>query len=66
MAISFRPSDHDKELIDRLTHTGESTTDVIRRALAALDRLEWERSAQTAAEAIMRAGEDLNDEPDAW
>jgi hypothetical protein len=45
---------------------GESTSEVIRRALDALEQLEWEKDAQSAANRIETSGENLGDEPDAW
>lgn len=65
-AINFRANPHDEQLLARLQHRGESTSDLIRRALAALEQIEWEREAQRAAQAIMASGENLGDEPDAW
>jgi hypothetical protein len=66
VTIGFRANDHDKELLARLAHAGETTTEVLRRALEALERLEWERQAQTDARRIMATGEDLGQEADAW
>ncbi|MEC3913476.1 hypothetical protein [Nocardia sp. CDC160] len=66
MSISFRPTDVDRAKLTKLAHPGESQSDVLRRALDALDQLDWERDAQAAASAIMASGENLNDEPDAW
>lgn len=42
--ISFRATGLDGERIARLTHDQETATDVIRRALETLDRLESGRS----------------------
>jgi len=42
--ISFRATGLDSERIARLTHDQETATDVIRRALETLDRLEGGRS----------------------
>ena len=66
MTIGFRATTEDRQRLAKLTHEGESTTEVLRRALAALEQLEWEREAQTEARAIMISGENLGDEPDAW
>ena len=65
-AINFRANEHDEQLLAKLQHQDESIADVIRRALAALDRIEWERDAQQAARTIMTSGENLGDEPDEW
>ncbi|MGF6880523.1 hypothetical protein ABIA39_000404 [Nocardia sp. GAS34] len=65
-AINFRANEHDQQLLAKLQHRDESIADVIRRALAALERIEWEREAQQTARAIMASGENLGDEPDEW
>ncbi|MFD6161862.1 hypothetical protein ACFWF7_35165 [Nocardia sp. NPDC060256] len=62
--ITFRPTTKDQQIIDSVRREGESTTDVIRRALRLLDREEW--LAQARADAWALRDEDLNAEPDAW
>ncbi|MFI1918954.1 hypothetical protein [Nocardia sp. NPDC020380] len=66
MTIGFRATAHDTELLESLRHDGESNSDVLRRALDALQRREAQRQIQADADAIMASGENLNDEPDAW
>lgn len=64
MTIGFRDSEEDRNLIARLQHEGESTTDVLRRALRALDRQTWEAQARADMERLR--DEDLSNEPDDW
>lgn len=66
MAIGFRDTPADRELIEHLRRGDESTTEVIRRALRALDTVQWHEQAQADAERIDASGEDLNAEADAW
>lgn len=66
MTIGFRATAHDAELLESLRHEGETNSDVLRRALAALERREAQRQIQADAERIMSSGENLNDEPEAW
>jgi hypothetical protein len=65
-AINFRANELDQQLLAKLRHRDESIADVIRRALGALEQIEWEREAQQAARDIMSSGENLGDEPDDW
>lgn len=62
--IGFRPTDEDLRIIETAALEGETTSEVIRRALRLLDREAWVRQARADAERL--ADEDLNDEPDAW
>ncbi|WP_054813347.1 hypothetical protein [Nocardia arizonensis] len=62
----IRFSQADKTLVAKLAKPDETTADVIRRALHALEHQEWILAAQHEAERIDAAGEDLNKEPDAW
>ncbi|MGW6058435.1 hypothetical protein [Streptomyces sp. NPDC055189] len=66
MSIGFRPTEEDNEIIQAHKRTGESTADVLRRALRSLDREEWERQAREDMERIAASGEDLSTEPDDW
>ena len=62
--IGFRPNDEDERIIKAAMRPDERTTDVIRRALRLLEREVWISQARTDAERL--AGEDVNDEADAW
>jgi antitoxin ParD1/3/4 len=64
--IGFRATESDRVLLRQLTREGESTSDVIRRALRRLDDDLWHARAQRDAERIDASGEDLNAEPEAW
>ncbi|MFE7721010.1 hypothetical protein ACFU44_18435 [Nocardia rhizosphaerihabitans] len=64
--IAFRATEADKELVARLSRTGETASDVLRRALRVLDRERWHAEAQADADRIMVTGENLSEEPDAW
>ncbi|MFI7004331.1 hypothetical protein [Nocardia sp. NPDC050175] len=61
---TFRPTPDDERIINRVRRVGESTTDVVRRALRLLDREEW--MAQARIDWLALRDEDLNAEPDAW
>ena len=63
-SIGFRPTPDDERIISRATQDGESTTDVIRRALRLLGRQQWRE--QLWADQRRLADEDLSTEPDAW
>ncbi|XVV35018.1 hypothetical protein ACQPXT_13620 [Streptomyces sp. CA-100214] len=63
-SIGFRPTEEDDELIRAHKRPDETITDVLRRALRALDRESWEQQARADMERI--AGEDLSEEPDDW
>ncbi|MFI6091603.1 RuvA C-terminal domain-containing protein [Streptomyces sp. Je 1-332] len=62
--IGFRPTEADERIIKAAMRGGDSTSDVIRRALRLLEREEWMTEARAAAERL--ADEDLSTEPDAW
>ncbi|MGW6865911.1 hypothetical protein [Streptomyces sp. NPDC054901] len=66
MTVGFRPTPADEEIIQAHKRPEESTSDVLRRALRALDRQKWENQARQDMERIAASGEDLSDEPDAW
>jgi Arc/MetJ-type ribon-helix-helix transcriptional regulator len=62
--IGFRPTSEDERIIAAAMQDGESTTDVIRRALRLLDRERWYAGARADAKEL--AAEDLSEEADAW
>lgn len=64
MSVGFRPTDEDARIIETLKHEGESTTDVIRRALRVAERDAWEQQAR--ADMHRLRSEDLSAEPPAW
>ncbi|GAA5042382.1 hypothetical protein [Nocardia callitridis] len=64
--IAFRATEVDKELVRDLAEPGETSSDVLRRALRVLDRERWHRVAQADADRLMASGENLGNEPDAW
>ncbi|MFD0209166.1 hypothetical protein ACFVH9_08510 [Streptomyces hirsutus] len=66
MSIGFRPTPEDNEIIQAHKRPDESTSDVLRRALRALDRDRWEQQAREDMERIAASGEDLSGEPDDW
>ncbi|MEU6460254.1 hypothetical protein [Streptomyces sp. NPDC047065] len=66
MAVGFRPQPEDNKLIEAHRRPGESTTDVLRRALRALDREQWDQQAREDMERIAASSEDLSAEPDDW
>ncbi|MGY3199790.1 hypothetical protein [Streptomyces sp. TE5632] len=66
MSIGFRPTPEDNEIIQAHKRPDESTSDVLRRALRALDRDRWEQQAREDMERIAASGEDLSDESDDW
>ncbi|MFF8867995.1 hypothetical protein ACF08B_38835 [Streptomyces sp. NPDC015139] len=66
MSVGFRPSPEDNEIIQAHKRPDESTSDVLRRALRALDRERWDSQAREDMERIAASGEDLSDEPDEW
>lgn len=66
MSVGFRPTEDDAEIIQALKRPGEKTSDVLRRALRALERDEWQRQADIDMQAIAASGENLSDEPDEW
>ena len=64
MAIGFRPTDDDEQIIESFKRAGESTSDVLRRGLRSLKRLAWEE--QSRADMARLALEDLSASPDEW
>ncbi|MEU5596529.1 hypothetical protein [Streptomyces sp. NPDC020298] len=62
--IGFRPTEEDERIIKAAMKSGDSTSDVIRRALRLLEREVWLAEARAAAERL--ADEDLSEEEDAW
>jgi antitoxin ParD1/3/4 len=62
--IGFRPTEEDARIIEAATREGESTSDVIRRALRLLEREAWVTRARADAERL--ADEDFSGEGDAW
>jgi len=64
MTIGFRATDEDEKIIAAHRREGESTTDVLRRALRLLDREAWEQRARMDMSRLR--DEDLSVEPDAW
>ncbi|MER5871963.1 hypothetical protein [Streptomyces sp. NPDC002044] len=66
MTVGFRPTRADSEIIDAHKRPEESTSDVLRRALRALDRQKWDDQARQDMERLAASTEDLSDEPDDW
>ncbi|MFE5523523.1 hypothetical protein ACFQ9Q_38275 [Streptomyces virginiae] len=66
MTVGFRPTQADSEIINAHKRPEESTSDVLRRALRALDRQKWDEQARQDMERLAASGEDLSDEPDDW
>ncbi|MFJ4632078.1 hypothetical protein [Streptomyces sp. NPDC088847] len=66
MSVGFRPTEADDRIIQAYKRSGESTSDVLRRALRALERQEWQAQAHKDMERIAASGEDLSGEPDEW
>lgn len=62
--IGFRPTEDDERIIKAAMREGDSTSDVIRRALRLLEREVWLSEARAAAKRL--ADEDLSEEEDAW
>ena len=62
--IGFRPTPEDARIISQATRDGETTSDVLRRALRLLDYSAWLNQARADAERLK--DEDLRAEPDAW
>jgi antitoxin ParD1/3/4 len=62
--IGFRPTETDEKILRSATRDGETTADVIRRALRALENQQWLDTARADAERL--ADENLHNEPDAW
>ncbi|MHC3449711.1 hypothetical protein [Streptomyces prasinus] len=66
MSVGFRPTATDEEIIQAHKRPGETTSEVLRRALRALDREKWQEQARADMERIAASGEDLSEEPDEW
>ncbi|MGW2672360.1 hypothetical protein ACWC5F_30455 [Streptomyces sp. NPDC001272] len=66
MTVGFRPTPADNEIIQAHKRPEESTSDVLRRALRALDRQRWDDQARLDMERIAASNEDLSEEPDDW
>ena len=64
MSVGFRPTQEDLRVIETSRHEGETTSDVIRRALRLLDREAWEERARVDMHQLK--SEDLSSEADAW
>ncbi|NEW57032.1 hypothetical protein GV794_15405 [Nocardia cyriacigeorgica] len=64
--IAFRATEADQALVQELAREGETTSDVLRRALRVLERERWQANMQADADRIEAKGEDLSAEPDAW
>ena len=62
--IGFRPTVEDERILAEATREGETTSDVLRRALRLLDYSVW--LDQARADAGRLADEDLRDEPETW
>jgi Arc/MetJ-type ribon-helix-helix transcriptional regulator len=63
-SIGFRPTPEDERILAAATREGESTTDVIRRALRLLEREQWLTQAHADAQDL--TAEDLTSEDAAW
>lgn len=63
-SIGFRLSPEDERILREAARPGESTTEVLRRALRLLDHDRWLGQFRSDAEALK--GEDLGLEPEAW
>jgi hypothetical protein len=61
--IGFRPTPDDKRILEAATREGETTTDVIRRALKLLEHKAWQDQAMSDMARL--ANEDLNADLDA-
>jgi hypothetical protein len=64
MAIGFRPTDEDEQIIESFRRAGESTSDVLPRGLRSLKRLAWEEQAR--ADMARLALEDPSASSDEW
>lgn len=62
--IGFRPTAEDERILRAAARPGDSTSDVLRRALRLLDHDLW--LEQFRKEAEESGGEDLNAEAEAW
>ncbi|MEU9575391.1 hypothetical protein AB0D62_37255 [Streptomyces massasporeus] len=66
MSVGFRPTAADNDIIQAHKRPDESTSDVLRRALRALDREKWQAQAREDMQRIAASEEDLSAEPDEW
>ena len=62
--LGFRPTSEDKRILREAARPGESTSDVLRRALRLLDHEAWLGQFHHDAETLR--DEDVNAEPEAW
>lgn len=62
--IGFRPTREDERILAESVRDGETTSDVLRRALRLLDYDHWLERAHADARALQ--DEDLNAEPESW
>lgn len=62
--IGFRPTPEDERILSDSVREGETTSDVLRRALRLLDYDQWLARAKQDAEQLR--DENLHDEPEAW
>ena len=62
--IGFRPTSEDERILAEVARAGETTSDVLRRALRQLEHDAWLEQAR--ADAARLATENLNDEPETW
>jgi hypothetical protein len=65
-SLMFWPTGEDVRILDAELRPGESDTDVLRRALRALERRSWRGQAYADMQRIAEVGDDLGDEPDEW
>lgn len=63
-SIGFRPTPEDERILHEAAQPGESTSDILRRALRLLDHERWLQQFRADAEAVK--DEDLHAEPEAW
>lgn len=62
--IGFRPTQDDERILREAGHQGESTSQILRRALRLLDHERWLMQFRADAEELR--DEDINAEPEAW
>ena len=62
--LGFRPTPGDERILRAAARPGESTSDVLRRALRPLDHEAWLTQFHNDAETLK--DEDVNAEPEAW
>jgi antitoxin ParD1/3/4 len=62
--IAFRPTEAERRIIRECGHAGETTSDVLRRALRLLEQDAWLERFRAEAEGYK--DEDLSGEPQAW